>query len=805
MICQVVYSQKVLQAVRTDAAFEIDGHLDESAWDNAIDASQFTTWQPNPGLSPNKDATIKFLYDDEALYIGAFMEEVGPDSVMQEITQRDRVGNTDWFGVLIDPYESGNNAFEFITMATNTQFDAKIVENQGEDTDWDAVWFSGTQILENGWSLEMKIPYSAIRFPKKEEQIWKINFIKYQARTAEKSVWNEIDPLGTFFLTQSGIVEGINNIKPPLRLSISPYLSVYAQNNYDRLTSPKSSTGYSYNGGLDVKYGINDAFTLDMTLIPDFGQVQSDDNIVNLSPFEVRFTENRPFFTEGVEIFNKGDLFYSRRVGGTPLRMYEVEDQLAENEEIVDNPRETQLYNASKISGRTKSGLGVGVFNAVAGETNAIIENNETGDTRRFRTSPLTNYNVFVLDQNLKNNSTISLVNASTVRTGSQFYDANVTTGMFDLRDKKQRVSVSGNLAVSQIFNEGMSPELGYRYEFGIDKLLGNFNYGLWHETKTNDFNPNDLGFNTRTNLHEYGAWASYSLVNEFWKYFNRANFWFNYNHVFLNEPRVHQGTYINLGFWTQTKSQWNFNGWFNVIPKDDDYFEPRMEGYFEDVPLNYNGGVWVGTDNRKKFRLSGTLVAFNVAQKGWNGQGVYLTPRYRFNNKLTSSLSMEYHQINNDKGWVGFGDKDEILYGTRDRLIIVNVLNTEYTISDKMGLTFRLRHYWTKVLYEGFMELNKQGKFNDTVYEGDHDFNFDQFNIDLNYRWRFAPGSDLFINWKNNIAGGYLSPNQELLELSYFNGLEGLRNLPQENSISARLVYYLDYQQVSQYAKRIN
>lgn len=237
--------------------------------------------------------------------------------------------------------------------------------------------------------------------------------------------WNHVDQNINGFLTQEGYWTGLTNIKPPIRLQLSPYLSYYT-NHFPSNLPDKSNYTTQVNGGMDLKWGINQSFTLDATLIPDFGQVQSDAQVLNLTPFEVRFNENRSFFTEGTELFNKGGLFYSRRIGGTPINLYSVYDQLGNNESVISNPTETKLLNATKISGRTQHGLGIGVLNAVTSETTAIIENKETGEKRSLVTDPLTNYNVFVLNKSLKYNSSVSLINTNVLRTGST-YDANVS------------------------------------------------------------------------------------------------------------------------------------------------------------------------------------------------------------------------------------------------------------------------------------------------------------------------------------------------------------------------------------------
>ncbi len=213
--------------------------------------------------------------------------------------------------------------------------------------------------------------------------------------------WNKVDPTVDGFFNQCGLLTEIKDIKPPPRLFFYPYVSSYIEND--------ESTGKSWdgtvNGGMDLKYGISDAFTLDMTLIPDFGQVQSDDQVLNLSPFEVQFNENRQFFTEGTDLFSKADLFYSRRIGGVPLGYFDLLDAVDEDvEEFVENPIKSRLINATKVSGRTTGGLGIGIFNAVTAETVARVRDLETGSEREVVTDPLTNYNILVLDQNIWSN-----------------------------------------------------------------------------------------------------------------------------------------------------------------------------------------------------------------------------------------------------------------------------------------------------------------------------------------------------------------------------------------------------------------
>ncbi|KAF0190357.1 MAG: hypothetical protein FD166_3819, partial [Bacteroidetes bacterium] len=263
----------------------------------------------------------------------------------------------------------------------------RVAEPEEFDDSWNAVWESKVCRNDKGWIAEIRIPYSALRFPKKPVQEWGINFSRMTRRYSEFSHWSPINVKEQGFVHQCGLLKGISDIDSPLRLSLYPYISSYLD-NYG------GSNSYSINGGADIKYGINESFTMDMTLIPDFGQVKSDDKVLNLSPFETYYDEKRQFFTEGTELFNRAGLFYSRRIGGEPIGYGKAYEGLDSNEVVEKNPSTAQLYNATKISGRTKSKLGIGFFNAVTAPAHARILDTLSKNERLVNTQPLANYNV---------------------------------------------------------------------------------------------------------------------------------------------------------------------------------------------------------------------------------------------------------------------------------------------------------------------------------------------------------------------------------------------------------------------------
>ena len=324
------YSQNSsIEAVRISQAPKIDGILNDEAWKNVPVATNFTQNSPNVGAAANQKSEVKIVYDNNAIYIGAYLYD-DPAQIRKQFTPRDEEGqkDVDYFSVFFDTYHDRQNGFQFLVTSANVQSDAKLDPNAKTefgmygDKTWEAVWNSEVSIKSDGWVVEMRIPYLSLRFPKADIQSWGLQFLRFVRRNNERSFWKEVKPEINGFTNQFGDFNNLKDIKPPLRLSFSPYVSTGIR------SSPDDADGFNKtwlrNGGMDIKYGLNESFTLDATLIPDFGQVVSDNVVNNLTPYEQKFTENRPFFTEGTELFNKAGLFYSRRIGRTPSKYFSV-------------------------------------------------------------------------------------------------------------------------------------------------------------------------------------------------------------------------------------------------------------------------------------------------------------------------------------------------------------------------------------------------------------------------------------------------------------------------------------------------
>ena len=796
---------KTLKAFRISEEIKIDGHLSEGAWEKAEKAFNFVQTEPTTGLPATFDTETFFLYDNNAVYIGAKLHDPEPKKILKELSLRDQTGNADNFSVFFDTYKSGLNGFLFLVTASGVQYEAVITNNK-EDINWNTIWESAVHQDENGWFVEIKIPYSSLRFPSDVIQDWNVQFSREIRRFRESTYWSPVDPTIGGKVQQAGKVTNIENVKAPVRLSLTPYVSGYVNTTYNPQSLGKKLTSdNAYSAGLDLKYGINDAFTLDMTLIPDFGQVISDRQVLNLTPFEIFFDENRQFFTEGIELFNRSRLFYSRRIGGRPLHYNSVYMDLKEGESVISNPEISQLYNATKVSGRTSKGTGFGAFNAFVGEEIAQIRNVD-GTIRSVKTNPLTNYNSLVLDQNLKNNSFVSIINTNVYRLGDD-YDANVTGGFFNFKTKNQNYELSGSSVISQKYFSEFT-ELGHTYNISVGKISGNWTYKAEHGLVSDKYDPNDMGFLLSPNKQYYSIEGGHSQFKPKNKKLQQVKFSGSSTYSRLYSPAVFTDYAINLSnfiLW-KNRNAIGFNARIEPI-YNYDYFEPRTRDFsrYMAVPKNYTLGGFISSDYRKPLALDLRLSYryFDINQRYF--ASIVLAPRFRFSDKISIFTNTTISIYNFEPGYVnksladgpllGLDDTD-LLFGNRNRLVLENSVTGRFIFNAFMGINLRVRHYWDKVRYKEFGRLDADGEVFVTPYTGLNkngepifDRNVNIFNLDLQFNWRFAPGSDIIFVWKNQILN-----SDTQYELDYFGNLEALFSAPQANSFSVRFLYFLDY-----------
>lgn len=788
--------ERDLKAVKISASPKIDGLLNDAAWQNVTPAENFIVNSPNYGEKESRRTKVYVVYDDAAIYIAAYLYD-DPKQIRKQLTPRDGESrqDVDYFSVFFDTYNDDQNGFQFLVTSRNVQSDGRLSPNLNSqfgppsDYSWDAVWESKTTFQKDGWIVEMRIPYFSLRFAQKEVQDWGLNFMRFSRRNNELTYWNNINPNQNGFVNQFGKLSGLEGLQPPLRLSFLPYVTT----GYRTVPSIKGTTSNEVlrNGGMDVKYGVNESFTLDATLIPDFGQVISDNVINNLSPFEVQFQENRPFFTEGTEIFNKAGLFYSRRVGATPTGYGKVKAMDNDTINIIKNPGIVQLYNATKFSGRNRKKLGIGIFNAVGAATYAEIENTNSKTRERILTEPLTNYSVIVLDQALKGRSSITLTNTNVLRNGGA-RDANVTGLDVALFSADNLYAVRGKVDYSKIM--GANPYDGFKTNLNIGKVSGKIQYSLQSNIESDRYDPNDLGILPAPNEVTTAASFSYNQLTPKGK-FNSYSYSFSVRHEMLYKPFRYANSRITArGFWFY-KNFWDLSVTLSVQPTwQNDFFDLRTQGKFlKKVPFAFLG-VEGSSDSRK--RLFGRWGVGFAESEAIKSDAYYFLRggvRYRFNDRFSLDVNLNRTHDNGQFGFAFIRETNgDPIIGRRKNIDFTTLINGIYNFTPRMNLTLRARHYWSRVRYVSFFNVKDDGYWADRAFIPGRDQNVNIWNLDMFYTWDFNYGSRLIIGWKNWLGNDF-QLNGERFN-NYAKNFAQVLQEPHGNELTVRLIWFIDY-----------
>jgi hypothetical protein len=782
---------KTFEATRIQRPVDIDGRLEEDVWKTALELNGFTQVEPYNLRPASYETRVWVLYDDRGIYVGARIEDPHPDSLITELRKRDDFGMADAFGFKIDPFCDGLNAYGFFVTVRGVQVDAKTNGDNDDDFNWDAVWRSAVHIDEAGWTAEMMIPYSALRFPKAEVQNWNINFFRSVQRYREISTFFPLDANQKSQNRQMARMVLPSAIEPPLRISATPYISAGATHN-----GKQKNWSNAYNMGMDLKVGLTESFTLDMTLIPDFGQVESDQYVYSLSPFEVYYEEKRPFFTEGTELFSKGNVFYSRRIGGKPNKFSQVASTY-DPDSIRRNPESIQLINASKLTGKTQSGLAVGLFNAVTAPAKAEVVASD-GSYEIITTEPLTNYNMIVLEQALPNNSQVSFFNTHVWRPDWK-KSAFVTGAETALRNKSNSVEWYGMASTSHYTLSADPGQAGSRYLTSFGKISGRFRPSIWVNMVSDRFDPNEMGFMRHNNELNSGIELNY---NEFepkgnlLKWSLRGKF----NQSYQYRPFAYVSTYFQADGRFTLINHLTLGGYFNSQPFGKvDFFEARRKGIPFNKPADYNFGFWGSPDYRKRliadYRFNFSFIP------GWDAYNfsTRISPRWRINDQAILIPTISYDLQQNNRGFVrdsSDSNNTKIIFGRRDVSTISGSVAFDYSFSANTSLVLRMRHYVLQVDYKDFYTLTEKGDLNPSDYNADEDFVINNLNLDLLFRWNFLPGSELLLIWKQ--AVNERKAGQQALN-GYFDHIVELGQIPGINNLSFKLLYYIDWNQLKQ------
>ncbi len=539
-------------ARRTESPIVVDGRLDEAEWRSASVVSGFVQAAPEPGRPASQRSAAQILFDEQSIYVALRLDDASPDSIVAPLARRDFTGYSDWAHVIIDSYQDRRTAFRFALNPAGVKRDGYITgdSENTEDLGWDAVWDGATRRDSTGWTAEFRIPLSQLRFDaSRGDATWGIQFGRDIARRAERSHWTLITPAQGGYVSRFGTVSGLQPSRLR-RLELMPFTLGAVTREPARLGDPFfRQDRVSRSAGLDLRVGVTSDLTLTASLLPDFGQVEADPALVNLSGVEVAFAERRPFFVEGGDLFQQNiaaqewvvgrdQLFYSRRIGRAPQGSAPSSAAFAER---VDA---TRLLGALKLSGKTRSGWSIGALSATTEETRVGFVDGE-GTRHGTVVEPLSHYGVLRVARDLRGGEgTIGVFATSAHRrldgTPLTSLRSGALVGGVTLRQRfaAARWQVEGAIvgsevrgtaaaitatqrSITRLYQRPDAAHLrvdstatslrGIGSNLSIAKVAGGFwRGGVAAGIKTPGFEPNDLGLMARSDIIHTGAWLGY-------------------------------------------------------------------------------------------------------------------------------------------------------------------------------------------------------------------------------------------------------------------------------------------------------
>lgn len=721
----------------------IDGVLDDKGWSVSEWAGNFAEFEPDNGTPPSQATRFKIAYDEKYLYVGIRCFDSVPEKIEKRLARRDNFAG-DWIEINIDSYLDKRTGFSFNVSAAGVKGDEFISENGDNwDASWNPIWFTAAQIDEEGWTAEMKIPFSQLKFGNAKEQIWGLQMHRRFFRKEERSLWQPIPQDTPGWVSEFGILRGLMNIQPQKQLEIQPFIV----NQYD--TYPKeqgnpfrSGSDYIFNGGLDAKIGITNDLTLDLTVNPDFGQVDADPGAIALDGFQIFFEERRPFFIENKNIFDfafangNNNLFYSRRIGRNPQGQADVADG-----EFEDAPTNTTILGAAKFSGKTKNGWSLGLLESVTGTIFTNIENPDTNEKRKELVEPLTNYLVGRAQKDFNNrNSYVGGIFTATHRKlepNLEFLRKSAYSGGVDFKHnwKERNYYVLGNVVASHVTG---SKEAIARTQTSLTHLFqrvdaghvavdpdrtslsgtggklemgkaggGNWRYKAGANWKSPGLELNDVGF-----LLQADEIRQYAEVNR----------------LFLKPTNLYRRAQIGLGQF----STYDFEGNYNRIQYELSGFINYKNNWFTEGGAAHKprifsntvlrggprwrwseenfGYLFFGSDQRKKFNF--TLGYVNSQAKQNNFSLIRYVFRFNYQpfDAFSLSVSNEYEENPNRTQYItetAFNGTPRYITGNIDQRTFSTSIRLNYSINPNLSIQFYGQPFISRGTYSDFNYVN--------------------------------------------------------------------------------------------------
>jgi len=752
-----IYTTKALNGT---AAPQIDGLLDDAAW-NLVDwGEDFIESRPDDNTPPDHQTKFKILYDQKSLYLGVRCYDSEPEDIVRRLTRRDGFDG-DWIGIFIDSYHDKRTAFGFIVTAAGVKADVFSSNNgSNEDESWNPIWYTKTNVDAEGWSAEMRIPLSQLKFGKSKEQVWGLEVMRRLFREEERSVWQRLPVDTPGFVSEFGELHGLNNIEPQKQLEIQPYTVARLETYEAEVGNPfRDGNDVDLTFGLDAKVGITNDLTLDLTINPDFGQVEADPSRIALDGFQIFFQEQRPFFVENKNIFDfrisssqagntfgSDNLFYSRRIGRSPQGSVNTVDG-----DFVDRPDKTPILGAAKFSGKTKDGWSIGVLESVTSRRYATVDND--GNQRREVVEPLTNYFVGRLqkdfnDRNSYIGGVFTATNRDALTEGLDFLHKSAYSGGFDFKHQwnERDWYIGGNIIWSHVKGsaeaiQNTQESIAHLFQrvdadhvevdnektsltgSGGNLQIGKVGNGHWKfESGATWRSPklelNDIGFQRRADDIRHYTWIGYQTLRPD-STFRKVGI--NYNHWSVWDfGGNHNSLQFNTNSWQNWKNNWFTNAGFNYMPIQYSNFAlrggPRLR-------MSPEFSFWnsVNTDNRKKLRFSAFHNGSTATDKSYANYYIEAGFSYQPINALRISAFPSY-SVNNDR--LQFIDNIDVngntvyLNGEIAQRTLSMSFRLNYTINPNLSIQYWGQPFISRGRYSNFKKVTDPmaKEFNDRI-----------------------------------------------------------------------------------------